>query len=368
MQVGAPQYVGTRFDEAPPGHRYRLYFSGWEDDWSLPRKGKDKMAAGATSLPSQSTTMRSALLKRQESLVDALGESALSISTLSEAPFVTGMGIEHLLENGFAFFDPYGLPYLPGSSVKGVLRRAAEELALFEENSSWNMAAVWCLFGFDANSAFMKKDPPNRKDTEVAKKEREYWRKKYREHINELKDENLEWMRGACAELLKKYGVGLKELLRDKIPGTSDANKIHCRGALDCWDVFPVSSTLRVDIMNPHFPDYYMKGKLPTDNQNPNPIFYLTLPAQTEFAFNLVFAPTEAISKILGERWRDLIIAALEHAFRWLGFGAKTAIGYGRMARGQNADEKRAEQNKPRAIERRRHEEEQSLRAAKETR
>jgi CRISPR-associated protein Cmr6 len=30
-------------------------------------------------------------------------------------------------------------------------------------------------------------------------------------------------------------------------------------------------------------------------------------------------------------RWKLLLSAALEHAFQWLGFGAKTAVGYGAM-------------------------------------
>jgi CRISPR-associated protein Cmr6 len=32
-----------------------------------------------------------------------------------------------------------------------------------------------------------------------------------------------------------------------------------------------------------------------------------------------------------GERWKTLLTAAFAHAFQWLGFGAKTAVGYGAM-------------------------------------
>ena len=48
---------------------------------------------------------------------------------VATASFTTGLGNEHPLENGFVFLNPYGLPYLPGSGVKGVLRQAARELA-----------------------------------------------------------------------------------------------------------------------------------------------------------------------------------------------------------------------------------------------
>ena len=36
--------------------------------------------------------------------------------------FVTGLGREHPVENGFTWHHTLGTPYLPGSSVKGVLR------------------------------------------------------------------------------------------------------------------------------------------------------------------------------------------------------------------------------------------------------
>jgi CRISPR-associated protein Cmr6 len=39
------------------------------------------------------------------------------------------------------------------------------------------------------------------------------------------------------------------------------------------------------------------------------------------------------------DRWRDLLLAAFEHAFSWLGFGAKTAVGYGAMERDRRAEE-----------------------------
>lgn len=42
------------------------------------------------------------------------------------APFVTGMGNPHPLENGFTWHPTLGTPYLPGSSVKGLVRAAIE--------------------------------------------------------------------------------------------------------------------------------------------------------------------------------------------------------------------------------------------------
>ena len=69
---------------------------------------------------------------------DQLDESALRLTRLvhrrsgriaiftTEARFVTGLGRSHPVENGFAWHPTLGTPYLPGSSVKGLVRSWAE--------------------------------------------------------------------------------------------------------------------------------------------------------------------------------------------------------------------------------------------------
>ena len=44
----------------------------------------------------------------------------------SDSRFVTGLGRSHPVENGFAWHPTLGTPYLPGSSIKGLLRAWAE--------------------------------------------------------------------------------------------------------------------------------------------------------------------------------------------------------------------------------------------------
>lgn len=41
---------------------------------------------------------------------------------VTTSPFVTGMGLPHAIENGFLFHHTLGVPYLSGSSIKGLLR------------------------------------------------------------------------------------------------------------------------------------------------------------------------------------------------------------------------------------------------------
>ncbi|MFQ5745452.1 MAG: RAMP superfamily CRISPR-associated protein [Acidobacteriota bacterium] len=118
MPAAVPQYVGTSFNDAPPGHRFRLYFDGWDHhSWRLNRTGRDRMVGRALPLPREAL---GALSARQDRLAASGRADVISIDARTEAPFVTGMGMEHPLETGFAFLDPHGLPYLPGSSVKGV--------------------------------------------------------------------------------------------------------------------------------------------------------------------------------------------------------------------------------------------------------
>lgn len=57
---------------------------------------------------------------RQRRLIEELGGKVLFLKNTDR--FVTGMGREHPLENGFAWHHTLGVPYLPGSSLKGALR------------------------------------------------------------------------------------------------------------------------------------------------------------------------------------------------------------------------------------------------------
>jgi CRISPR-associated protein Cmr6 len=60
-----------------------------------------------------------------------------------ESDFVTGLGREHPVENGFAWHHTLGTPYLPGSSVKGMVRAWAEKWA----DPKPNQADIRRIFG-----------------------------------------------------------------------------------------------------------------------------------------------------------------------------------------------------------------------------
>lgn len=249
-----PRYVidADGFDGCPPGHRFNLYFPIWhEADWHIDKNGKAAALRQSLKLGSAADALV-AVLERQKSLAEALPEDCrLALEARATAPFATGLGLEHPVENGFAFLSPYGLPYLAGSGVKGVLRRAAEEM---EDEGSLAAGTVESLFGHE------------------------------------------------------------------------DANDAR-RGGLTCWDVFPVppKGELAVEIMTPHFSHYYQEGGTPHDAGKPNPIPFLAVPAGSTFRFVLTCEPGQ------NSDWKTGLMKIIEHAFDWLGFGAKTAVGYGAM-------------------------------------
>ncbi|MCS6997613.1 MAG: type III-B CRISPR module RAMP protein Cmr6, partial [Casimicrobiaceae bacterium] len=269
------------FLSSPPGHRFGLYFPvwGWDGErhcptWSLEdrverlnNKGQrtgwkpesNKSFAGflaAGCKPRDDAQIRRAwqtrgpdpgpnewkkaidsLRARQSSLFENLASRLPSLQVHGEAlsPFTTGLGNEHPLENGFAFLNPYGLPYLPGSGVKGVLRRAAQELA----GGEWGDARGWS------------------------------------------KDEHYQVTIDGKAVRLSMFDVLFG---REPPPGDSDA----VRGALTFWDVIPEikGDSLMVEVMTPHQSHYYQRRREPKsgnsdsphDSGQPNPIFFLTVP------------------------------------------------------------------------------------------
>jgi len=235
------------------------------------------------------------LIERQRALAATLGDRVLTLHAKSTAPFATGLGNEHPLENGFAFLWPYGLPYLPGSGVKGVLRRAAQELAqgLWGDTRGWSEEKRPVETPSDAIKA--KKIPP----------------------------------------------LSMIDVFFGYEPGKGESK--HVRGCLTFWDVHPQlhGDSLRVEIMTPHQKHYYQDGQAPHDSGQPTPIKFLSIPPQSQFTFHVVCDTRrlEALAPDLLDQWQDLLRAAFEHAFEWLGFGAKTAVGYGVMERDQAAEE-----------------------------
>jgi CRISPR-associated protein Cmr6 len=110
------------------------------------------------------------------------------------------------------------------------------------------------------------------------------------------------------------------------------------RGALSFWDVFPEppQGKLGVEILNPHHTRYYQQEVPPADCESPIPNFFLVVQPGATFIFHIQ-CTTNQLPDQLTSSWRQLLQVAFDHVFDWLGFGAKTSVGYGQMKLDKNA-------------------------------
>lgn len=314
MPVAAvPKYLKDDFSDTSPGMRFSMYLKVWginaksgqcdwkTDDTQYEMRGQEKgervvrknnkvpALESARKLTQRDKLLLHNLLDRQDVCAAKLPETVLYRSqATAQSPFTTGLGNEHPLENGFAFLNPYGLPYLPGSGVKGVLRQAARELmsgGWGNDTHDWNENSIQALFGSD------KEDNPQ-------------------------------------------------------------------RGALLFWDVIPQiqGDALQVEVMTPHQSHYYQQNLnqiiSPHDSGQPTPLNFLTVPAGSGFNFYVVcdiaLLQHKLPELVVNNVWQSMIAVAFEHAFEWLGFGAKTAVGYGAMVSTERRQflQKQAEERK----------------------
>ncbi len=150
------------FDEKPSntgntGLWYNKFCDQWRDDtWSLQT---NTGGAGSKKSPKQlwidTVADRKAgdagllldAVERRREMVDRV--SGMVMSFITVAPFITGLGNPHPIENGFTWHHLFGTPYLPASSVKGLVRDWAAHWADDEKGPSHKAEAVTRIFGAD---------------------------------------------------------------------------------------------------------------------------------------------------------------------------------------------------------------------------
>ncbi|MDR2143170.1 MAG: type III-B CRISPR module RAMP protein Cmr6 [Treponema sp.] len=223
--------------------------------------------------------------RRQERILKHMEQSGLPTLTVYaelSSPFISGLGSGHPNETGMILDRNTGCPFLPASSIKGVLRMAC----------ALNLAEA---------------EP------------------------DKIKDGNLP------DELLRKYfGDVDGEALKIKYLIPRDE---RTRGQLVFLDSYPVSPPLlKMDIMNPHYVKYYDQKEAPyhgpAETESPRPIKFIALEQGNRFAFRCFFLPLASDKKNdnqFFEKEKDTLRAMFQTAFSRLGFGGKTAVGYGRF-------------------------------------
>jgi len=277
------QNPGLIFDRFAPGWWKESELkrsSVLKKDDSLKKLGLDAVRKAAEKADGK---LLQAWNARWEASVRAAGAAPFELRT--DWRFVAGLGRKGPLEVGFTFHR-YGFPILPGSSVKGIARtRGLIQVA--DKLGETSLTELDNLLSLDDEAVF-----------------RERLAERY---PNRTRDDY------AIAEQFRT------------IFGT-----VGVAGKCVFFDAIPASPPhLELDIMNPHFPDYYQdkSGKTPpTDSQSPRPVYFLTVAPGTESRFAVGWRGTlDEEARSLQKLAQDWLIRGLEE----LGAGAKTSAGYG---------------------------------------
>jgi len=224
-------------------------------------------------------------------MLSSLGALRFRLTTKSR--LVVGLGDESVYETSIRLLRNYGLPYIPGTALKGVARTyALEKFA----------------------------------DVNLDKLKDEFKTDDFYEIVGELdralsegKDLSIETTFGENSGV----NVSFKDLI--EIFGTTEK-----KGSVVFFDALPtptleqnLGDIFDLDIMNPHYGPYYQKGEPPGDWHDPVPVIFLTVKKGVEFLFAVAPLENEELAKNAG--------AILREALREHGVGAKTSLGYGRF-------------------------------------
>lgn len=213
------------------------------------------------------------IVARQLQSIDALNLSVSSCEGTIDWRLIVGLGNESVYDTSMTLHHVYGIPYIPASAVKGVVR-------------SWMIIE---RFGQDEKEA--------------------------------IKD------KGFC----DVFGCPTK------IKDTPSYYEEERQGKIWFFDAFPLSKPeIEVDIMNPHYMPYYSDGEPPTDYHDPKPIPFLTVRRGTVFQFLVGIKESDddeviESGKFEGRKPSEVAKEWLKKALEEHGVGAKTAVGYGYM-------------------------------------
>ena len=221
-------------------------------------------------------------------------DKCLKLKTSSR--LVVGLGAGHVLETSLTLHHIFGIPYIPASALKGVVRMV----------SFWEIA-----------------------ENKKIKDEREIEKLQEQTYDKQISDSDDE------------------DILRHKLLfGTQ-----NFKGLLIFLDAYPEiqdnQGIFELDVMTPHYSGYYTKDQAPGDWENPKPIVFLTVKNGITFCFNVLFDEFRAkeilkdknfsqeVRKII-EEWlinssilSNLVKNWIEDALKEYGVGAKTRLGYG---------------------------------------
>ncbi|WGD28402.1 type III-B CRISPR module RAMP protein Cmr6 [Ancylobacter sp. WKF20] len=240
---------------------------------SVPRSNWIK--ALADRVGNADAMMKARLTRHHQQRAALIGPKGVQFTATLRTPLVIGMGLPHPTENGLMFHPTLGVPYIPGSSLKGAVQAFVYE---------------WLLRGaYDVAKAL---------------------------------DEDIKRIFG------QPHRLEAHEKAHEE--------KATKRGSVVFLDALPVSwPSIGTEILNPHIGNYLTSANEPlTDGIHVTlkPIAFASVAPGCTFAFLLRPSPMAPVSAAEAEA--DVALAAgwLAATLTDLGIGAKTKSGFGRFA------------------------------------
>ncbi|PSR11246.1 MAG: type III-B CRISPR module RAMP protein Cmr6 [Bacteroidetes bacterium] len=245
----------------------------WDRKFSFIKGGSYQIQANFGNLFSNNSQLSNRILTSAQALFSLKGQ-LIQAQFKPEWRFVTGLGGHSVYETGITLHHIYGVPYIPASSIKGVLRS-------------------WIIYKQFGNNDQGKEDLKNAEKRALQ-----------------------------CKDFCHLFGC----------PAESIMKKAY-QGRITFFDALPTKKpTIEPDIMNPHYPKWYgVDGRAPVDTENPVPIFFLTV-KETPFLFIMGTKPKQGEEEWNlndNQFWGKTIMEWLTDALSEHGLGAKTAVGYG---------------------------------------
>ena len=209
------------------------------------------------------------------------GFLACAFTGTLDSALITGLGEAHPSETSLVLDHTLGIPYIPASGIKGMVRFSHSKGLLFDNDGHYTDIFV---------NEILKKGSPEFILDEANKETR------------------IPLFFGGNAENSTNKSIDKR------------------RGSVIFFDAYPVAvPELHSDIINPHYSQYYGDdNKPPGDYLDPVPVKFLTVAPETLFVFRFLFDPESAEHK-------DQFFKAVKNVLTKEGIGAKTAIGYGRF-------------------------------------
>ncbi|MEM2001019.1 MAG: type III-B CRISPR module RAMP protein Cmr6 [Candidatus Methanomethylicaceae archaeon] len=314
-------------------HRFLRY----PDEWAM--EGEDKSRVwkdqvirnGADRIVTSMSKALDGLHNRQAQLVKAFKQQHLAVLDspieMSVAwRLAIGFSAPSILDTGMALHRIYGIPYIPGSAVKGLTRHyclsaIAEKLEVapldpeeIKRRRREKKPTPWEML----EELLVAEEP---KDDKA--------KKSLQELFDRLKNDPLldgPIKNGSCdLEKLRTSDEYMAQTFRRAFGSTSH------RGEVIFFDAFPVKlrnnqnkPILELDIINTHYQEYYTgtPPKPPADYLSPKPVYFLTVRQGIPFRFWLAASDQDLLNDV--RRW-------LQDALQQWGIGAKTMAGYGEM-------------------------------------